>query len=160
VLADQIIVPRIDKLPVILRIWPCSGETQGEGGARGPRRWRCRCAAGNGQSRGRENRIESRRAIEGGDRAIAREENNEAKWLVSQFQQVCLSLLERPYVRRGPFSIGDDVLRAATTKDRKPDFSKLSRSIGTESRSRAGLPAFVVRKRSSSGLQCWSFDRG
>jgi hypothetical protein len=35
VLADQIIVPRIDKLPVILRIWPCSGETQGEGGRAG-----------------------------------------------------------------------------------------------------------------------------
>ena len=34
-IADRIIVPRIDKLPVILRIWPCSGETQGEaGGAR------------------------------------------------------------------------------------------------------------------------------
>jgi hypothetical protein len=31
-IADRIIVPRIDKLPVILRIWPCSGETQGEGG--------------------------------------------------------------------------------------------------------------------------------
>jgi hypothetical protein len=29
-IADRIIVPRIDKLPVILRIWTCSGETQGE----------------------------------------------------------------------------------------------------------------------------------
>jgi DNA-binding CsgD family transcriptional regulator len=34
-IADPIIVPRIDKLPVILRIRPCSGETQGvAGGAR------------------------------------------------------------------------------------------------------------------------------
>jgi hypothetical protein len=34
-IADRIIVPRIDKLPVILRIWPCSAETQGKaGGAR------------------------------------------------------------------------------------------------------------------------------
>jgi DNA-binding CsgD family transcriptional regulator len=32
-IADRIIVPRIGKLPPILRIWPCSGETQGEAGA-------------------------------------------------------------------------------------------------------------------------------
>src|SRR3984893_14147036 len=48
--------------------------------SRRPGRWRCRCAAGNGQSRGRKNRIESRRSqthagdsIEGGDADLAGE---------------------------------------------------------------------------------------
>lgn len=55
------------------------------------------------------------------DRAIAQRKENDDLWIIAQFEQVRASLLNRPPNRRGPFSIGDDELKAATTGRAEPN---------------------------------------
>jgi hypothetical protein len=43
---------------------------------------------------------------------ITPQDDNESGWLHSQFQQACLSLLNKPSYRRGPFIFCDEDLKA------------------------------------------------
>ena len=47
--------------------------------------------------------------------AVALRKNDEANWLLFQFQQACTSILEKPENRRGPFVITDDDIRMKVT---------------------------------------------